>query len=288
MDKSAVLCYNGNTEDKKMKLFYGKTEENSERTSDRYLAINNCGGFEGLCKSKLKRPYGRVDYQLIYVKCGELTVKHGEDEITLTENALWLYRPGEPQEYSVGDKETTYFWIHFTGSAVEEMLSFFEKSPIYIENFTEAERFCLAFYNDYKINASFNELYYEGALISLFGSLENRLKAEKMADLKRIRPALTYIEKCFPARPDNGELARISCMSKYHFIKTFEKATGMTPQKYMTKAIMDKSKLLLKTTSYSVSEIATLLGVEDALYFSRMFKKHNGISPKAYRDSAAL
>ena len=77
-------------------------------------------------------------------------------------------------------------------------------------------------------------------------------------------------------------------MSKYHFIKSFEKAMGMAPQKYITKAIMDKSKLLLKTTSYSISEIAALLGVEDALYFSRMFKKHHGISPKAYRESALL
>ena len=73
-------------------------------------------------------------------------------------------------------------------------------------------------------------------------------------------------------------------MSKYHFIKCFERAMGITPQRYITKVIMEKSKLLLRTTSCQVSEIAAMLGVEDALYFSRMFKKHNGVSPRAYRE----
>ena len=269
-----------------MKLYYGRTEENTDGASERYLKINNCGGFEEIRKAEIKRPKGRADYQLIYVKSGTLVIHRKGKRIPLTQNALWLYRPQEPQEYSVDGEETTYFWIHFTGSAVSEMLSFFKESPVYVENFTQAERFCRSFYSDYKVSARFNELYYEGALISLFGALEERMKAEKEADMEKIRPALSHIEKCFPARPDNGELASVSCLSKYHFIKAFEKATGMTPQKYITRSIMDKSKLLLKTTSYSVSEIAALLGVEDALYFSRMFKKHTGVSPKAYRESA--
>lgn len=266
-----------------MQLYYGRSEEDSDATSERYLKINNCGGFEGLRKSTVKRPRGRLDYQLIYVKRGKLFIHKDGETLTLGQNALWLYRPKEVQDYSVGDEETDYLWIHFTGSAVEEMLSFFEKSPVYVENFNEMERFCHSFYTDYRTGGRFNELYYEGALISLLGSLEGRLKPERQTDFDKIRPALAHIEKCFPARPDNGELARTACMSKYHFIKCFEKALGMTPQQYITKSIMEKSRMLLRTTSYSISEIADLLGVEDALYFSRMFKKHHGVSPKAYR-----
>ena len=268
-----------------MQLYYGRTEENSDGTSERYLRINNCGGFEGLKRSAVKRPWGRLDYQLIFVKRGRLFIRKDEETLTLGENALWLYRPNEAQDYSVGEEETDYFWIHFAGSAVEEMLSFWESLPVYLENFTEVEMFCHSFYTDHKLSTRFNELYYEGALISLFGTLEKRLKAEENAELQRIRPALAHIEKCFPTRPDNGELARIACMSKHHFIKTFEKAMGTTPQKYITKAIMDKSKFLLKTTSLSVSEISLMLGVDDALYFSRMFKKNCGVSPKTYRES---
>jgi AraC-like DNA-binding protein len=73
-------------------------------------------------------------------------------------------------------------------------------------------------------------------------------------------------------------------MSKYYFIKLFKSATGATPQQYYMAMLMDKSKLLLSNTSHTVGEIATQCGIEDALYFSRLFKKHVGCSPSAYRS----
>jgi AraC-like DNA-binding protein len=72
-------------------------------------------------------------------------------------------------------------------------------------------------------------------------------------------------------------------MSKYHFIKVFKQAMGATPQAYMNLLLIDKAKLLLKNTALPISEIARELGVDDSLYFSRLFKKHCGVSPARYR-----
>ncbi len=64
--------------------------------------------------------------------------------------------------------------------------------------------------------------------------------------------------------------------------KLFKKEIGMSPLEYMTKLRMSSAEKLLTamwTNDYSVTEIAQMCGYDDALYFSRVFKKHFGCSP---------
>ncbi len=72
--------------------------------------------------------------------------------------------------------------------------------------------------------------------------------------------------------------------------KMFKKEVGSTPLEYMTQLRMKKAGVMLTALSskdYSVAEIAHLCGYEDALYFSRVFKKSYGISPSAYASGKA-
>lgn len=67
--------------------------------------------------------------------------------------------------------------------------------------------------------------------------------------------------------------------------KLFKKEMGVTPLEYMTGLRMKKAEIMLTTmwsSDYSVAEIGELCGYEDALYFSRVFKKHFGCSPTAF------
>jgi len=67
--------------------------------------------------------------------------------------------------------------------------------------------------------------------------------------------------------------------------KLFKKELGQTPLTYMTQLRMKKAELLLTSNwsqDYSVGEIAQLCGYENALYFSRVFRKHFGCSPTDY------
>lgn len=71
--------------------------------------------------------------------------------------------------------------------------------------------------------------------------------------------------------------------------KLFKKEMGMTPLEYMTKLRMKKAESTLAAMSkdYSVSEVARLCGYDDALYFSRVFKKNFGCSPSAFANAKA-
>ncbi len=67
--------------------------------------------------------------------------------------------------------------------------------------------------------------------------------------------------------------------------KLFKKEMGVTPLEYMTSLRMRKAETMLTATwgnDYTVAEIGMLCGFEDALYFSRVFKKYFGCSPSVF------
>lgn len=67
--------------------------------------------------------------------------------------------------------------------------------------------------------------------------------------------------------------------------KLFKKEVGVTPLEYMTGMRMKKAEVLLNTMrsdEYSVTQIGEMCGFDDALYFSRVFKKNYGCSPSNY------
>ena len=67
--------------------------------------------------------------------------------------------------------------------------------------------------------------------------------------------------------------------------KLFKKEMGVTPLEYLTSLRMKKAEIMLSslwTKDYSISEIAELCGYDNALYFSRVFRKWFGCSPSRY------
>ena len=74
-------------------------------------------------------------------------------------------------------------------------------------------------------------------------------------------------------------------LSSSHFSTVFGQETGVTFVEYLTKVRMDKAKQLLRTTGTKTTEIAFEVGFRDAHYFSNLFKKTQGCTPKEYRAS---
>ncbi|MDI4649126.1 AraC family transcriptional regulator [Cohnella hashimotonis] len=68
-----------------------------------------------------------------------------------------------------------------------------------------------------------------------------------------------------------------------HFHRLFKEQTGFTPHDYFTKLRMEKGAMLLLSTDLLIQEVAYACGYEDSRYFSRLFRKHEGVSPNQYR-----
>ena len=101
----------------------------------------------------------------------------------------------------------------------------------------------------------------------------------------RIRMVLAHIRSNLSENIDVETLAEIACMSKDHFIRTFKKQTGDTPNAYITKKKMEAAELLLITNDDTIKNVAMKLGYYDCSYFNKTFKKYSGATPQQYRDA---
>ncbi len=81
------------------------------------------------------------------------------------------------------------------------------------------------------------------------------------------------------------QLSAIANMSKYHFASKYKRLTGYPPIKHFLNMKMEHACHLLDSSELSVKEIAAELGYDDQLYFSRLFSKTIGKSPRSYRAS---
>lgn len=72
-------------------------------------------------------------------------------------------------------------------------------------------------------------------------------------------------------------------MSVCYFQRNFKQIVSHTPMQYLLTIRVNNAASLLETTDYSVAEIAAIVGYEDPLYFSRLFRKLKGMSPSEYR-----
>lgn len=80
------------------------------------------------------------------------------------------------------------------------------------------------------------------------------------------------------------EMAQEAGLSERQFIRRFKAATGTTPIRYLQEIRIAKARTLLETTSESIAEITWSVGYEDVNSFRKLFRKHTGLSPNAYRE----
>jgi AraC-like DNA-binding protein len=99
----------------------------------------------------------------------------------------------------------------------------------------------------------------------------------------RIASTLSYMKEHLDKPLRAATLASVAKMSLPHYFVIFKRCTGSTPIDYFIRLRMERARELLATTSCSVKEIAGLLGYDDPLYFSRVFKSVNQSTPTQYR-----
>jgi AraC-like DNA-binding protein len=98
----------------------------------------------------------------------------------------------------------------------------------------------------------------------------------------KLAPSIQYISENLTSDIDCKYLAKLCCLSTAQFYNLFQLEYQTTPLGYRNALIMQRATHLLGNEEYSVTEISEMLGFESVAYFSRFFKKHQGVSPSEY------
>lgn len=104
----------------------------------------------------------------------------------------------------------------------------------------------------------------------------------------RILEIMNVIEHDPAASWSNNKLAEELNMNEDHMIKVFKKMAGMPPGEYIQMIRHREARRLLRETDDSVEEIGRQVGYPDIHYFSRIFRKSEGIPPRAYRNLSRI
>ena len=128
-------------------------------------------------------------------------------------------------------------------------------------------------------------LYFKQLLISL-GRFDHKDSLNMKSSIStEIEQDAAYFHEHYRENINIEEYVESLCLSNSLFFRKFKLYTGMTPLQYLLDIRLSNAKKLLETTDYSINEIASIIGYDNALYFSRLFHKHIGMSPKEYRNS---
>jgi AraC-like DNA-binding protein len=100
----------------------------------------------------------------------------------------------------------------------------------------------------------------------------------------RISEAIRHLEANMTAPPDHAALATITHTSVPTFYRLFRLATGTTPANYVNRLRVREAIRRLRETDQTITAIAYDIGFDDSNYFSTVFHKIQGMSPREFRN----
>lgn len=109
-------------------------------------------------------------------------------------------------------------------------------------------------------------------------------KGPTASAVARVTRAVRFIERHPEAALTLGSLAREAGLSPYHFLRTFEGLTGVTPHKYVLRARLREAAMRLVAEPVRVLDIALDCGFGDVSNFNHAFRAEFGVSPRIFRQ----
>lgn len=105
-----------------------------------------------------------------------------------------------------------------------------------------------------------------------------------VATRRRLRD---YIESHLAQTLTLGELAGVAALSEFHLARMFRTSFGLPPAAWIAQQRLGRARLLLRTTSLPLAQVAEQCGYANASHFSHRFRESVGVAPTAYRQAVA-
>lgn len=99
-----------------------------------------------------------------------------------------------------------------------------------------------------------------------------------------VKHALAYLHQNFANPLTRQEIAEAVGVSKNYLSEIFRQELGLSPWDCLIRFRLLKAKELLRNTGDNITSVSIQSGFDDPAYFSRVFRKHFGMSPQYYRQ----
>lgn len=267
-------------------------EENDSLVSSLY--ITDIGHYPMAEHHHRVRQEAIDQYVLIYCVDGSGWYVLKGQRYEVKRNQYFILPAGTPHEYGATEGERwTIYWVHFRG----------EHASVYAEGAQKPQEVKAAMNS----NISNRNNIFEEILSTLhFGDgIEDLRYASSLlhyylASLRYLRQyrstvrydgvvnaAIHYMKENVERHLTLQDVLDYVGYSSTRFSALFKKKTGSSPLAYFNRLKIEYACQMLKTTDMHINQICYKVGIEDSLYFSRMFSKAMGMSPSEYRERHA-
>jgi AraC-like DNA-binding protein len=114
-------------------------------------------------------------------------------------------------------------------------------------------------------------------------SMKTVESSQQLDSTNPIHHIVQYIRQNIQENISLKVLSDKACMSSTSFYRSFKRELGMSPIEFILNEKIKFAKNLLNNPKINISEVSYASGFEDANYFIRLFKKHEGVTPKQYQ-----
>ena len=257
------------------------------------LTIRGIGVQEHMPSCIIDRPHGtRIADYLFMLFYDPVVVGVGEKIISQPAETMMIWRPGCAQYYGNRERPYNHSWMHCNGTIIRSLLRQTRlplNQPFRLSDPAVVERGLLAVHGELTSHARPDGRIVRNLVENFLreiARLANRpLQApgECPASLLRARH---YIESEYAAPITLEQLARMAHLSIPQFCLLFRRHFKTSPIAHLICQRMHRAACLLHDQNLKVSDVARQTGYEDLFYFSKLFKKHYGASPRALRQMA--
>ena len=248
-----------------------------------------CDGEYSVKKSETRPPI------FFYIVDGSLQVEYEKKKFIARANDVVLLNCRRPHHYYCTD-QCEFLFFHFDGAGMPAMvdrLTELNGGPVFTppnardiyDNISgPIMKLC---YQEEATDAFLSSVVYSTlCMIPKGGAVSKRFipsRRELPADTVS-RRVIEYIDQHVDRNFTLQELADYVNLSRHYFARLFKKETGYSPLEYVSIAKINCAKMILRTTSLTVAEIADDLGYSSSASFINAFRARRGISPNRYRS----
>ncbi|MCP4046178.1 MAG: helix-turn-helix domain-containing protein [Gammaproteobacteria bacterium] len=239
----------------------------------------------------IPRPNGSRDHIIIFCTAGRGWLEMNGNEWSLAKNDAFLVPRGIPHAYGADpDQPWSNYWVHYRGrqgAAFAQLIGGSDSPVIHLQRYEEVVA-CIEQLYQYmgNMHARSELIAASGALSQLLCLIQFRMATAEPKGRtaeEGIQRSIDFMHKNLAKKLRLGDLANVAGMSPGHYGLFFRRSRDNTPLDYFNRLKIQKACELLKTTARPVGSIGESVGFTDPYYFSRMFRKMMGHSPRGYR-----